>query len=219
MKKIFVLLIVTTFAPFGAVAEECPDTVDSTGDQDHDGIINYSDPCCLVASQPGDLSDFVCADPAGNWDLNGNGIAREAEGDCCVYFGEEAGPYDSEYCAALTGEECPDGSDQVACDDLLMYFGGQIEISTGVFISSTCGYTTPCMCFTIGDWDGDGTSWTARARSTTARSCPTGIRRTPTRTPGATPATCAPRTRTWRRTACLSTTARPPARTSTRRWG
>jgi hypothetical protein len=158
-KSLFILVLAAALAPLGARAEGCPDTAPADGDQDHDGIPNSMDPCCLVASEPGDMSDFVCAEPTGMWDLNGNGIGREAEGQCCVYFGESAGPYGYEMCSALTGsgsDVCPDGSSVVACDDLLMYDGGQILIGEGTAITVTCGTYSPCLCYTIGDWDADG---------------------------------------------------------------
>lgn len=157
MKKApLVFAFVSVLAPLGALATECPDGAPVDGDQDHDGILNYADPCCLVASELGDFSDSVCAEPESDWDLNGNGIGREAEGACCVFFGEDAGPYGEDSCTALIEGECPDGSLEVACDDLLMYDGGQVLFPDDTAMNVTCGRLQPCLCFTIGDWDEDG---------------------------------------------------------------
>ena len=71
-----VFVIASILAPLCALGQPCPDTTDTTGDQDHDGVSNADDPCCLVASEPGDTSDAMCASPAYMWDLNGNGIPR-----------------------------------------------------------------------------------------------------------------------------------------------
>ncbi len=135
--------------PAVGFAEPCPETLDETGDWDSDGIANGDDPCCYIASAPGDTTDTVCADADAHpdslgLDMNGNGIPAGEEGDCCVVF-ESGMCKRTDSCSNYNG-------DPVRCDKLLYYWhmprpgpAGQVTCAGG-----------DCICFSIGDHDHDG---------------------------------------------------------------
>ena len=132
--------------PGVALAEPCVTTTYAWADEDNDGILNGTDPCCYVASFPGDTTDAMCnTSIAVNQDMNGNGVPANMEGNCCVDLN-----YDHCYTIG-TSTYCGSSGDLVPCDKLLLY-NGMINSAAMTF---SCVMGT-CMCFTVGDYDGDG---------------------------------------------------------------
>ncbi len=140
-----IMLITVLILPGVALAVTCPPGTYSWADQDHDGIENGVDQCCYVASFPGDATNAMCnAAVAVNQDMNGNGVPANMEGNCCVELN-----YGNCYTIG-TATNCSTG-DLVPCDKLLLY-NGMINSAAMTF---NCSMGT-CMCFTVGDYDGDG---------------------------------------------------------------
>ncbi len=170
MKRMNLMLLwsfVVLLASSAVFAQECPDMA-ADGDWDGDGILNGVDACCFVTSLTSDTTGGLCA-PSEGADRNGNGIPAQSEGVCCVYYpatstGNAGSPRRS-YCSEAednVGEPaeyvCENGdgmlSMQVPCDQLLLYdemkTPGPVEEDSAV-----CG-DGQCICYTIGDYDGDG---------------------------------------------------------------
>jgi hypothetical protein len=150
-KQLAWIIAACALAPALALAEPCPNTM-PVGDQDGDGLPNDADPCCFVASLPGDLTAAMCAladggDPPvlDGLDQNGNGVSHLDEGQCCFWPGEE-------YCARAYNGYCLDGGVPVPCD-MLLFYDGWIDSQSD---PQSCGGEVPCVCRTVGDYDFDG---------------------------------------------------------------
>jgi hypothetical protein len=150
MKRLgFITFLVVTALPMVALAVFCPDPL-ADGDQDNDGHPNLTDECCWVASLPSDTGNAMCAQAdeeleLANLDQNGNGFTADYEGDCCVKPGQDT-------CGRLEYDpECISGY-IVPCDKLLFYDGITVNA-----VVHECGWSEfPCVCFTVGDHEGDG---------------------------------------------------------------
>ncbi|MCP4680406.1 MAG: hypothetical protein GY854_33960 [Deltaproteobacteria bacterium] len=146
--KIISFLCVFSLSVVG-FAEPCPETLDESGDWDQDGIPNGEDPCCYIASAPGDTTDTVCADADAHpdsteLDLNGNGIPAGEEGDCCVVF-ESGMCKRTDACSNYNGAP-------VRCDKLLYYWHMPWPGPAGQVVCDG----EDCICFSVGDHDCDG---------------------------------------------------------------
>jgi len=149
MKRFGLVAVLTALAvPAAALAEWCPDEL-PTGDVDGDGIPNAEDHCCWVASEAGDTTNSMCAIAdeevaLDTLDQNGNGVPASVEGECCYTPA-------TEICMLAAYTECIEGF-IVPCDKLLFYDGIQINA-----VVHECGWSEiPCVCHTVGDYDGDG---------------------------------------------------------------
>lgn len=131
----------------GARAQTCPELLPGEGDWDGDGVRNGEDDCCFVASAPGAPDEAVCADTDTDLDRNGNSIPAGEEGSCCVYF-------EVEMCKR--SDTCGDGASAVPCDELLYYWHMPLDTDgDGQAESQVTCTGEDCVCFTIGDFDGD----------------------------------------------------------------
>ncbi|MBN2804363.1 MAG: hypothetical protein JXR91_14805 [Deltaproteobacteria bacterium] len=165
---IFQFLFLTVFF-FSSVlyAEICPlDTMPAEGDFDGDGILNKDDKCCYVTSLYDDNSGQVCS--AEDKDRNGNGQLGSIEQMCCVNTAvdvTDAGIPAHTYCGKAvvdlsqgSGWKCENGMALVPCDNFLLYDGMKPAVNpgstTGDQDAVTCTAET-CICYTIGDYDGD----------------------------------------------------------------
>jgi hypothetical protein len=148
MKKISIIgFVCALLVPASALAEPCPSSW-ADANFDGDGLLNFEDPCCYVASMPGDNTDAMCwaADNDSELDFvdqNGNGVSALDEGDCCFIPQEN-------YCFETDLTVCGEGY-LVSCDKLMFYDGWE----NGETVLS-CGWFDPCICHTVGDYDGDG---------------------------------------------------------------
>ena len=142
----FIIAAAAVLATPLALAEMCPVTADSAGDQDHDGILNGVDQCCYVSSMPGDTTDAMCSLTSSLLDMNGNGISATDEGECCVYLGANDCHGIETTSDCLAGE----GGTIVPCDKLLWYAGMPLDGTNVAFCEGDC------LCFTVGDYDMDG---------------------------------------------------------------
>lgn len=146
---------------------QCPDLPPS-GDWDGDGILNGDDACCFTTSVWDDVTNDVCNTDS-LADMNGNGISSKEEGQCCLRVTEDATAValpKRSFCYQSSPDEndlgqieyeCEENSDVLVPCDRLLFYDGMTVITPSGSQEVSCE-KNGCVCYTIGDYDGDDSS-------------------------------------------------------------